>query len=63
MDALKMATSRIYSEIRNLQKICKHVNAEKIPNSDTGNWDRGQDSYWYDCSCPDCDKRWMEDQK
>jgi len=49
-------------KIARLQNKCKHKNSQKIAKSDTGNWDSHDDSYWYDCSCNDCDKRWMEDQ-
>lgn len=45
-----------------LQQECAHPNAEKIFKSDTGNWDRSQDSYWKDCRCPDCGKFWTEPQ-
>lgn len=47
---------------RELQTLCQHPNASKKYGSDTGNWDRGQDSYWIDYNCPDCGKRWQEDQ-
>lgn len=45
-----------------IQERCLHVSVVKTPNSDIGNWCRGDDSYWYDCHCPRCDKRWMEEQ-
>lgn len=48
--------------LRNLQSICEHPNATKKGESDTGNWDRSQDSYWWIFNCPDCGKRWTEDQ-
>jgi hypothetical protein len=47
---------------RDLQSICTHPNATKKYSSNTGNWDRGQDSYWIDWHCLDCDKRWSTDQ-
>lgn len=47
---------------RALQETCAHPNATKKYGGDTGNWDRSQDSYWIDFSCPDCRKRWREDQ-
>ena len=43
------------------QKNCKHPMVEKTNRSDTGNYDPGCDSYWKDCYCPDCGKRWRED--
>lgn len=51
-----------YLEIDTLREKCTHPNAKKEPKSDTGNWDRSQDSYWKECVCPDCGKRWNEDQ-
>lgn len=47
---------------RELQNLCKHPNADKKYNGSTGNWDRNDDSYWIEYKCPDCDKRWSEDQ-
>jgi len=41
---------------------CKHENAIKVPKSDVGNWCPHDDSYWYECTCPDCGKYWIEDQ-
>lgn len=41
---------------------CKHVNAVRVPHSDTGNYDPSDDSYWYECECPRCGKVWDEPQ-
>jgi hypothetical protein len=49
-------------DLLELQAQCTHPSATKTPKSNTGNWDRSQDAYWYDFSCPDCGKRWSEDQ-
>lgn len=49
--------------ITSLQGRCTHPSAKKESKSDTGNWDQSQDSYWKDCKCPDCGKRWTEDQR
>ena len=49
------------AEIYAIQAICKHPEVEKEADSNTGNWD-GNDKYWYNCFCSDCDKRWREDQ-
>lgn len=51
-----------YGMIKTLQKNCKHKHVEKIPKSDTGNWDKSQDEYWYEITCFDCDKYWTEPQ-
>lgn len=47
---------------KELQAICQHPFADKKYRSDTGNWDRSQDSYWIEFKCPDCGRRWIEDQ-
>lgn len=53
---------RVSKSILALQQQCTHPVVTRIPKSDTGNYDRSQDRYWYDCRCVDCDKRWLEDQ-
>ncbi len=49
-------------ELKVLQEECQHPMATRFNRGDTGNWDRGQDSYWVECDCPDCGKHWQEDQ-
>jgi hypothetical protein len=49
-------------QLRDLQTLCPHPRVEKIARADTGNWCKSDDSYWYDCKCPDCDKQWTEDR-
>jgi len=41
-----------------LRERCRHPNVEKQHKGDTGNWDRGQDCYWTEFNCPDCQKFW-----
>lgn len=48
--------------LKELQGNCAHFSAEKTAKSDTGNWCKQDDSYWYECFCPECGKRWVEDQ-
>jgi hypothetical protein len=55
MEAAQRGLERVQSQ-------CKHPYASKVARSDTGNWDKSDDSYWYDCVCPDCGKKWQEDQ-
>jgi hypothetical protein len=45
-----------------LQEECLHPKSISKRDSSTGNWDRGDDCYWIKHYCPDCDKRWTEDQ-
>lgn len=51
-----------HTAITALRNSCDHVAVIKKARSDTGNWSASDDSYWYDCSCPDCGKTWKEDQ-
>jgi hypothetical protein len=50
------------NELIAIQDRCTHPGAMKENKANTGNYDRSQDTYWKDCVCPDCGKRWMEDQ-
>ncbi len=35
----------------------------RLPRSDAGEYDRRtKASYWYQCTCPNCDKYWEEPQ-
>ena len=61
--ALKRIMTRTTDKLKALQEECTHPMAEKINRADTGNYDPSQDSYWRDCTCPDCGKFWKEDQK
>jgi hypothetical protein len=45
-----------------LQKECKHSSLSRIPKSDTGNYDRSGDRYWFEYNCSDCGKSWEETQ-
>ena len=54
--------NELYDELHKHQNRCKHPKATKTPVANTGNWDPNDDSYWNDCVCPTCQKRWTEDQ-
>lgn len=45
-----------------IQNRCTHPFVIKVAESDTGNYDKTQDAFWYKCECPDCGKHWTEDQ-
>ena len=45
-----------------LQTECKHLRTTKTAKADTGNFFKGDDEYWYDCICLDCNKHWTEPQ-
>lgn len=47
---------------RELQSTCSHPAASKKHCGNSGNYDPSADSYWIEFKCPDCGKRWMEDQ-
>lgn len=52
----------INAEIREIQSECIHSKASKVPKADTGNWCRSDDEYWYQFTCPECMKTWIEKQ-
>lgn len=54
--------NKINRQILKIQNSCKHKEVIKVDNSNTGNWCPDDDSYWYECHCPDCGKCWLEDQ-
>lgn len=47
---------------RELQASCSHPSASKKHCGNSGNYDPSADSYWIEYRCPDCNKRWNEDQ-
>ena len=60
---ITLAIKKLEGELQHLQyNVCDHPNATKVPNCNTGNWDRNDDHYWYECKCPDCGLYWTEDQ-
>lgn len=54
--------TELYKELRVHQDKCGHPHLEKVADSNTGNYDPYNDRYWYNCFCPTCKKRWIEDQ-
>ena len=53
---------RIYSRITKNQQDCPHEGLVGKYEANTGNWCASDDRYWVEFSCPDCGKRWTEDQ-
>jgi hypothetical protein len=41
---------------------CEHPVLTGKYGANTGNWSSTDDSYWVDFFCPNCGKRWTEDQ-
>jgi len=62
VEKLVAKISKIYEQIFEIQNACPHTNATKKCDSDTGNWCKADDSYWYEFKCPDCKKIWTEEQ-
>lgn len=54
----------IQEKIKQIQAKCSHPTEAvvKVAKSDTGNWCKADDAYWYDCKCELCEKRWTEPQ-
>ena len=50
------------STLKWIQDKCTHPDVTKEYKANTGNYDPGCDRYWINFHCPDCDKRWREDQ-
>jgi hypothetical protein len=53
----------LYARKARIQDKCSHPEHERTPHGDGGNIMTGRDaSYWYECYCSLCDKRWNEPQ-
>lgn len=49
-------------DLHAFRAMCAHPRAVKVARSNVGNYDPSADRYWYACECPDCGRRWSEDQ-
>jgi hypothetical protein len=60
---LKKVIEDSYKQIDDLQSICKHEDVEKKYNNDSDDYDApGKGiSYWHDCKCNICGKRYRQD--
>jgi hypothetical protein len=61
-ERLLTKSKKLSNDLLELQESCPHAKVAKVAKADTGNWDRGQDSYWYEFRCPECAKFWTEPQ-
>lgn len=61
-EELMRKQAEITKEILALQHSCSHINTTKVAKSDTGNYCKADDAYWYECKCRICGKYWTEDQ-
>jgi len=60
--AVERKMKKLCEDLSQLQESCPHKNADYVPRGSSGNYDPSNDSYWYDITCLDCGKRWVEDQ-
>lgn len=62
--ALEAEIKSLQFKHTSLQQLCSHPKeiVNKVHKSDTGNWDKGDDSYWIEYHCTCCNKKWTEDQ-
>lgn len=59
-DSIRARIAANYKELEDLQNVCAHPDVIIVHKSDTGNYDRSQDCYWTEHTCPDCGKFWRE---
>lgn len=61
---LRNQISKNLGKIMDIQAGCPHPIEHLYVEykSDTGNYDPSEDSYWKECHCKWCDKKWWEDQ-
>jgi hypothetical protein len=62
VDKIQLKIALLYDQIRMIQDFCPHTNVEKIPHSNSGDYDYATTEYWYDITCSDCSKKWREPQ-
>lgn len=60
---LQEAQTKACLDIFRFRENCTHDYVKIKACSDTGNYDRSQDSYWYEIECKCCEKRWSEEQR
>lgn len=61
---LKAQIRKLHDQIEEIQEQCSHPKScvTRVGKSNTGNYDPSEDSYWYECNCALCQKRWTEPQ-
>jgi hypothetical protein len=45
-----------------LQQECQHPNKDSKRDGTGSMWCKADEAYWINHYCPDCDKKWTEDQ-
>lgn len=61
-ESIDRREDKLVKELAKLQSLCEHPNVDKTYKSNTGNYDPSADNYWIEFVCPDCRKRWIEEQ-
>lgn len=60
--SIQKKQAALYKEIQDLQDTCQHRHMTVCARSDTGNYCRSDDEYWYEGECRSCGERWRVDQ-
>jgi len=61
-ESLESLSVAIRKRLKVLQARCDHMEATVHYKSDTGNCCKSDDRYWKEYHCPECGKRWEEEQ-
>lgn len=59
---LRDISNKALNDVFEFQENCPHTFVKVKAESDTGNWCKSDDSYWYSIECKCCSKHWTEDQ-
>lgn len=59
---LREIAGKATSDLFSFKQKCEHTYVTVQPKSDTGNWCKSDDSYWYVITCKCCEECWHEDQ-
>lgn len=60
--SLKSRMDKLNECYKDLQQICTHPNKDSKRDGTGSMWCKDDEAYWINHYCPDCDKRWTEDQ-
>lgn len=61
-ESIQRHIDKANADMLELREQCMHPNVKKENKANTGDYDPSANHYWRDCACPDCGRRWMEDQ-
>lgn len=62
MAELKKQSAAIYAQMQQLRDNCNHNHMTVSAHSDTGNYCRSDDSYWYEGTCRACGEHFSYEQ-